>query len=85
MSFLIFIDFAGGKYLVRKALTSPSHVVIILEGNEINHALALLFRENGNNQSLIASSITPLCLKVSQISKKFAICRLGSSLVNPPN
>ena len=63
----------GGKYFARKAFANRSHVVIEAGGCEFNHALALSFNVNGKSLKRIASSYTPLYLKVSQISKKLAI------------
>ena len=54
-------------------LSNRSHVVIEAGGCEFNHALALSFIVKGKSLRRIASSDTPLYLKVSQISKKLAM------------
>ena len=54
-------------------------------GSELSHALTLSLDENGNSLNLIASSEAPLALNISQISKKLATWRFGSSLGNPWN
>lgn len=46
-----------------------SQAVIDQAGKEINQLLALSLNENGKSLSLIASSVTPLHLKVLQIFK----------------
>ena len=83
ISFLKFAVFAGGKYLAKNFCANSSHVVMRLGGKEFNQTFALSLSEKGKSLSQIASSVTPLCLKVSQISKKFAIWTLGSSCDSP--
>ena len=85
ISFLSFVVFVGGKYFAKNFCANSSHVVMMLGGKEFNQTFALSLSEKGKSISRIASSITPLCLKVSPISKKFAIWTLGSSYDSPPN
>ena len=85
MSFINFADFAGGKNLVKNFYAKSFHVVIVPDGSASNHPFALSFNENGNSLNLMASSDTPFDLKVSQISKKLAMCRFGSFFKSPLN
>ena len=84
ISFLSFAIFAGGKYFAKNFCANSSNVVMMPGGKEFNQTFALSLGEKGKSLSRIASSVTPLCLKVSQISKKFAIWTLGSSCDSPP-
>ena len=73
MSFLILTVLASGKYLAKNLYANASQVVIELTGKELNQLLVLSFKEKLNSLSLMALSVTPLCLKESQISRKLAI------------
>ena len=73
MSILNFVAFASGKNLARNLFDKSSHDVIEYSGSEIRQCLAVSFNENGNNQSRIASSLTPLYFIVSHTSKKLRI------------
>ena len=70
MSFFILIVLASEKYLAKNLSANTSHVMSNLTGKEFNQLLALFFKEKENSLSLMASSVTPLCLNVSQISIK---------------
>ena len=59
----------GGNNLLRKAFDKSIQVGKVLGKCDCNQILTLSLNENGNNLSLIASSLTPLNLIVSQISK----------------
>ncbi|KAI3810403.1 hypothetical protein L1987_20015 [Smallanthus sonchifolius] len=71
--------FDSGKYSNRNFWARSSHVVIDPVGREFSHALALSLKEKGNIWRRIASFDTPFSLKVSQISRKFAMWECGSS------
>ena len=73
----------GGKYLAKIFSTNPSQLVMDSLGKVWSQPFARSLSEKGNSLSLIASSITPLDLKVSQTSKKLAMWALGSSLDKP--
>ena len=83
ISFLSLAVFEGGKYLARNFWANSFQVLIDPVGREFNQSLALSLKEKGNNLNLIASSDTPLYLKVAQISKKLVMCKLRSS-IGPP-
>ena len=70
MSFLNFAVLAGGKNFARNFCAKSSQVVMDPEGKEWSQVFALSLREKGNTLNLTASSVTPLYLKVSQISMK---------------
>jgi hypothetical protein len=77
--------FVGGKYFAKNASANWSQVVMVPIVKDCNHALALPANENGNNLSLMASSVTPLTLRVLQISRKTDRCKFGSSFGKPLN
>lgn len=53
--------------------------------HESNHVIALSQIENGNNLSLMASSVTPFILKVSYICESLDKCECGTSVAAPPS
>lgn len=71
MWFLIMVVFAGGKNFARNFWANPSQVVMVPGGSEFSRPFSLSLSENGKSLNLITSSETPLCLKVSHISKSW--------------
>ena len=82
---LTLLSLKDGKYFAKNFCANSSYVVMRRGGKEFNQTFALSLSEKGKSLSRITSSVTPLCLKVSQISKKFAIWTLGSYCDSPPN
>ena len=85
ISFLNLAVLAGGKNFARNFWAKTFQVVILLAGKDCNQFLALSQSEKGNRRSRTVSFDTLLCLKVSQISKKLAMCAFGSSVEEPSN
>lgn len=71
ISFWIFFIFPGGKYLVRKASTSSSQVLIEPRGKHWSHCLVWPLSENRKALCQITSSETPLIFNILYTSKKF--------------
>jgi len=73
MLFFSFVVFAKRKYLAKNLCANPSQVVMTPGGREFNQTFALSLSEKRKSLNIIASSVTLLCLKVLQISIKFAM------------
>jgi hypothetical protein len=73
-----------GKNLARKAVEQLSHVVF-LSLLASNHCFAFPKSENGKRWSSMASLVTPLMVKVLQISRKCWRWALISSCAFPQN
>lgn len=84
MAFLRFAFRVGGKNLFRNFSLNSSQVVMESEGKDSNQSLAFPCSVYGNNLSLNASDVMPLCLKLSHIWLKERRWDKGSSLDIPP-
>lgn len=72
-------------YFVKNLLVSSSQVLIEFVNNESNRIKVSSVREKGNKWRWMASSDTPLHLKVSQMVRNILRCWVGSLVIDTQN